>query len=189
MKTLNRFATIGLTVGALSVASLTFISCTSTTPPPPGEATGALAYQEGVPGGVVVNTVEVRAKVTAIDLTTRKATLMGPDGKKFTVKAPPEAINLDQVKVGDRVKATLTEELVVYLGDKTSAADDGGAAVVALAAKGAPAGGVAASVEQVTGTVTAIDQQKRTATLRFEDGTVKTFPVRSDVDLSQRKVG
>jgi hypothetical protein len=47
-----------------------------------------------VPGGVIGNTIEVRAKVTAIDQTTRKATLLGPDGKKFTVKAPPEAINL-----------------------------------------------------------------------------------------------
>lgn len=188
MKTLNHYASVGLTVGVLSAASLTFISCSSTTPPPPATETGALAYQAGVPGGVIVNTLEVRAKVTAIDQTTRKVSLMGPDGKQFTVKAPPEAINLDQVKVGDMVKATLTEELVVFVGNQASSGDLA-AAVVALAPKGAPAGGVVAAVTQVTGTVTAINQQKRTATVRFADGTVKTFPVRSDVDLSRRKVG
>ena len=35
----------------------------------------------------------------------------------------------------------------------------------------------------------AIDPGKRTATLRFEDGSTKTFPVRDDIDLSLRKVG
>ena len=35
----------------------------------------------------------------------------------------------------------------------------------------------------------AIDRTKRTATLRFEDGRTKTFPVRDDIDLSRRKVG
>jgi len=42
---------------------------------------------------------------------------------------------------------------------------------------------------RVTGTVTALDPDKRTATLRFEDGSTRTLPVRSDVDLGQRKVG
>jgi hypothetical protein len=60
---------------------------------------------------------------------------------------------------------------------------------VLLAPKGARPGGLAAGTTTVTAKVTAIDQKKRTATLRFEDGSTKTFPVRSDVDLKQRKVG
>jgi hypothetical protein len=31
--------------------------------------------------------------------------------------------------------------------------------------------------------------EKRTTTLRFDDGTTETFPVRADVDLSRHKVG
>ena len=42
---------------------------------------------------------------------------------------------------------------------------------------------------QVTGTVTAIDQEQRTATLQFKDGSTKTLPVRDDIDLTLRKVG
>ena len=35
----------------------------------------------------------------------------------------------------------------------------------------------------------ALDSDKRTATLRFQDGTTRTYPVRSDLDMSKYKVG
>jgi hypothetical protein len=165
------------------------IACSSVSAPPPAQGTTATAYQEGVPGGVVVNTLTVSARVTAVDQAKRRATLMGPDGRTFTVKAGPEAVNFDQVAVGDLVKLTVTEELVVYLQEGGARPQDGSAAMVALAPKGASPAGLVAETTQSTATVTAIDPAKRTATLRFEDGTTKTFPVRSDVDLSKRKVG
>jgi len=152
-----------------------------------GSSTAAMA--EGVPGGVIVDTVEVSAEVTAIDTANRKATLKGPDGKEFTVKVGPEAVNFDQVRVGDIVKATLTEELVVFLDEDGASVPDGSAAMVVLAPKGAQPGGVMAQTTRVTGIVRAIDTANRTATLQFEDGSTETFPVRDDIDLSQRKVG
>jgi hypothetical protein len=95
--------------------------------------------------------------------------------------------DFDQIRVGDQLRVAVTEELVVQMGDKDDG--DGGAALVALAPKGAKPGGLIAEAVQVTGTVTAIDATKRTATLKFEDGTTKTLPVRGDVDLGKRKVG
>ena len=178
-----------ITIGLL-ITALCFIgACTTTSPPPAGTAGSAAAIKKGVPGGVFVNTVEVSVKVTAIDTANRKLTLLLPDGEKTTVKVGPEAINFDQIQTGDLVKATLTEELVVYLDEEGAAAPDGAAAMVALAPKGAQPGGLVAEAVQVTATVTAIDPAKRTATLRFEDGRAKTFPVRDDIDLSQRKIG
>ncbi|MFO7686533.1 MAG: copper-binding protein [Desulfobacterales bacterium] len=178
-----------LMVFAVLAVVLTLTSCTSVSTPPPAETSSASAYQEGVPGGVIVNTLDVSAKVTAIDRANRKATLLGPDGKRFTVKAGPEYVNFDQVGVGDWVNLTVTEELVVYLNEGGESGNDESAALVALAPKGAQPGGLIAETTQITGTVTAIDPEKRTATLRFEDGSTKTFPVRSDVDLTKRKVG
>jgi len=67
--------------------------------------------------------------------------------------------------------------------------DDGADAVVALAPVGAKPGGLVAETARVTATLVAIDSLKRTATLRFEDGATKTFPVRDDIDLGRRKVG
>lgn len=177
------------TLALLFAVLFTITACATTSPPPPPQVNTAIAVQEGVPGGVTVNSVEVTAKVTAIDTKNRKVTLLLPEGDKETVKVPPEAVNFDQISVGDLVKATLTEELVVYLEEEGASIPDGYAAGVALAPKGAQPGGVVAEAVKVTATVTAINQTKRTATLRFDNGTIETFPVRDDIDLSKRKVG
>lgn len=185
-------ALMAIVAGSLVLIPATLLiltACSTVSPPPPSEAKTSVAFQEGVPGGVIVNTADVSARVTAIDKAKRKVTLLGPDGKKFTVKVGPEAVNFDQIRVGDLVKATVTEELVVYLGDKDAPVGDETAGVVALAPKGAKPGGLVAETTQITATVAAIDRTKRTATLRFEDGTTKTFPVREDIDLSQHKEG
>jgi Cu/Ag efflux protein CusF len=152
------------------------------------EAGRAARIVEGAPGGTVVQTYELTATVAAIDKAAHKVTLLSAEGIKKTVKAGPEVINFDQIRIGDQLKITATEELVVQMAGPGEAADDA-AAVVALAPKGAKPGAVAAETTRVTATVTAIDPEKRTATLRFEDGSTRTFPVRSDVDLSKRKVG
>jgi Cu/Ag efflux protein CusF len=154
---------------------------------PRGE--GAVSYVAGVPGGVVVQTIQVTAKVAAIDTATRKITLVSSDGIKKTVTAGPNVINFDQIHVGDRVKVTAAEELVVQMTEPGGSAESQNAALVALAPKGAKPGGVLAETTQVIATVKEIDLPNRTATLEFEEGSTRTFPVRSDVDLKQRKVG
>ena len=84
-------------------------ACATASPPPPAQMNTSTAVQEGVPGGVTVNSVDVTAKVTAIDTKNRKVTLLLSDGEKQTVKVPPEALNFDQFREGDIVKANLTE--------------------------------------------------------------------------------
>ncbi len=164
-------------------------ACATTAPPPPGTSDTSTSVQKGVPGGVVVNTVEVSARVTAIDKANRKATLMASDGEEFTVKVGPEAVNFDQVKKGDLLKVTVTEQVVVFLDKEGAASSDVGAEVVALAPKGAKPGGLMAQTIQVTGTVVAIDQEKRIVTLRFDDGSFKAFSVRDDIDLTRHNKG
>jgi hypothetical protein len=149
---------------------------------------GAAAV-EGVPGGVVVETHELTAKVTAIDRANRRLYLLSPDGIKQTVKVGPEAVNFDQIRPGDTLRVKATEELVVQMADPGDSATSESATAVALAPKGAKPGGVISETTEFVATVRAIDQQKHTATLRFEDGSEGTFPVRKDVDLGERKVG
>jgi hypothetical protein len=155
--------------------------------PPTGEATGStVAYEQGVPGGVMVNTVELSARVTGIDGFNRRIALVGSDGEEFTVEAGPDAIDLDQIEVGDLVRVAVAERLVVHLDEGDAPSVAGAAAVAAL---GAQSGGMAAYVQQEIGTVTVIDRERRTVTLRFEDGSSRTFPVRGDIDLSKHDVG
>jgi len=178
-----------VTLTLLLAAPFTFIGCKTTTPPPAPQSASSMEYEEGVPGGVIVDIVEVSARVTAVDTVNRKVTLMRSDGAEHTVKVGPEAVNFDQVRVGDLLNITLTEELVVFLGEEGTSAPDETVALIARARKGEKPAGVVAAATQVTATVVGIDQAHRTATLRTEDGDEMTLPVRPDIDLSKRKVG
>jgi Cu/Ag efflux protein CusF len=177
-----RYVIIALTPAAV----VALASCSST---PKVEPTQTAAYQQGVPGGVFVQTYKNTATVTAIDAANRKVTLVTRDGRMDTFKAGPEVVNFDQIRIGDQVKATVTERLVVYMAKDNPPASEGEAALVALAPQGAKPGGLVANTVQVVAKITAIDHKRHKATLKFPDGTTKTFAVRQDVDLTQRKVG
>jgi hypothetical protein len=165
-----------LVVFAVLAVVFTLISCTSVSTPAPAEISSASAYQEGVPGGIIVNTLDVSARVTAIDRVNRKATLLGPDGKTFTVKVGQEYVNFDQVGVGDWVNLTVTEELVIYLNEEGESPSDESAALVALAPKGAQPGGLVAETTQITGTVTAIDPKNAPLRCALRTDLPRPFP-------------
>ena len=169
-------------------AILALASCSSNAPPI-GETTSATTYDKGVPGRVVVDTYKLNATVTGIDAANRKVTLVTWDGKQTTVKCGPEIINFDQIHVGDQLKVRATAELAVAMADAAAPPAVSGAGLVALAPKGAKPGGLMAETQEYTATVTAIGLKRHEATLLFPDGTSKTFDVRKDVDLTQRKVG
>jgi hypothetical protein len=177
-----------LIVGLLIPAAMVMFTACSSTPSSKGETTSAAAIQQGVPGGLFVETHAITAKVSAVNAAKRTVTLVTPDGKKTTVKCGPEVVNFDQIRTGDQLKVTVTEELAVQMATN-ALTGEGAAEVVLLAPKGAKPAGVVAQTVQVTATVTAIDLKKHKATLQFSDGTTKTVAVREDVDLTQRKVG
>ena len=178
-------------------------------PPPEKEATAVtppmetvtVDIEEGVPGGIFTDTLDVSAEVIAVDMETRGLTLKNSDGEELAIQVGPQAINFDQIQVGDIVKARIIKELVIGLvpaevempsgGSEAieKVAPDGTVGLVAGAAKGALPAGLMAETTQITATIKAIDMENRTATLSLEDGTTRTVPERDDIDLSQRKVG
>ena len=174
---------------ALLAGLCALVSCLLLLSPPVSRASSATVYVEGVPGGVIVNTVEVSAKVVDIDHQKRIATLQDTNGKTFTAKAGPEAVNFDQVSVGDMVNITVTEELVVSMAEEGAPPVEAASAAAVAAPKGGQPGGIIAQARQVVGTVSAIDLQKRTVELQFSDGSARTFPVREDIDLTKRSLG
>ena len=170
----------------VTAATLIMTSCSST---PDGEGAAMVATEKGVPGGVMVGTYQVTSTVTAVDPATRKVTLVTPGGKKTVFKAGPEIVNFPQIRVGDQVKATLTEELVVFMATDAPPQGQGAAGVVALAPVGAKPGAFVADTVQVKAKVTEIDHKNHKATLQFPDGSTKKVAVRKDVDLTRRSVG
>lgn len=169
----------------LSAALVAAVSCTTIKP----QTDISTKFKPGVPGGEVVQTSIITAAVAGIDAAKRRIALVTPDGKKFTVKAGPEVVNFDQIRIGDRLLITFTEEIVIRMAKPGEETKDGAAAVVGLAAESSKPGVMTAETVQVTATVTAIDLKKRKATLQFADGSSKKVAVRQDVDLSRLKVG
>ncbi len=65
------------------------------------------------PAGVVVEVVDVSAKVQAIDREKRKVSLKRPDGKLFTTKVDKSVKTFDTLKVGDSIHARITEAMAI----------------------------------------------------------------------------
>jgi hypothetical protein len=72
------------------------------------------------PGFAVIDAIEVRAAVVAIDYKTREVTLKSPDGKVKKVTAGPEVKRLNEVKVGDSVVARLTRAISIEVSKPAS---------------------------------------------------------------------
>lgn len=134
-------------------------------------------------------TMTATAKVVKIDMNTRKVTLLMDDGKKKTIKAGSEVKNLDQVKVGDTVHMTYTEETVLGVSDGKGGIAEGGMQMSATAPKGAMPAGVMTDTVAVQAKILAIDSTKPSVTVQTPDGKKKKIKVSKDADLSQLKVG
>jgi len=148
-----------------------------------------VAVMETKTGAIVVDTFTTDATVMAIDGMKRKVTLETSDGKRTTFKAGPEVVNFDQLQIGDRVHATVTEELVVSLRPSDAPPSEGEAATVDLAPVGAKPGVLMADTVEITAKITAVDDKQRKVTFQFADGTEKTLKVGKDADLSRVKPG
>lgn len=138
---------------------------------------------EGVPGGVATQVQEINAVVSAINYATRSVTLEDAQGKQHSFTASAEMINFPQLKLGDKVNATVVLEQMVYLREPGAVSEDGAAGLVAAPPAGAKPGLLVADTVEVTAVVKMLDSKQRTATLEFADGTSKTVQVRPDVQL------
>ncbi len=82
-------------------------------PPASGASTAIVRSQEGAkPGGRIVDTTAVIARVTAVDATARIVTLRLPDGTDHKVRVGPD-VSLTNVNPGDDVGVRLTQALII----------------------------------------------------------------------------
>jgi hypothetical protein len=139
----------------------------------------AFAQTGPVAGVGSTSAQSVTATVKAINLATRHVTLVGPNGETSNFQVGKAVKNLDQVKVGDKIKATYyVSTLYVLAKQGTKLPDDAVAAVEARAAKGqTPAAGAATRIT-VTDTVLGVDMAKHTLKLADpQGGQVRTVVV------------
>ena len=169
---------------ALALVPTALLLTTACTTTHTGGSTTSATAPSAEPGAIVVETAGMTATVAAIDKINRRITLVAPDGKRATYKVSKDAINFDQIRVGDRVKVTVTEELAVFLRKAGTPPSIGEGAEVALAPKGAMPGGVVAETAEVTARVVSVDTMSRRVTLQFVGGSTKTVRVNPNIDLA-----
>lgn len=182
----KQFANHARAVAILPVVAATLAACGGNKVEGTESATVA-----AVPGGgaVVVETFTSAATVSALNTKDRKVTLEFADGKKTTFKASPDMVNYNQLQVGDKVNAVVTEQAVIWLsknGGPPASAAEGGAV---LAPVGAKPGGIAVATVAVTATITAIDAAKGKVTLQFDSGKPQTYKLGKGANLSGINVG
>lgn len=74
-----------------------------------------LAPKGGTPGGVVVHTATVTAKVVAIDYADREVALSGPKGGVMGLHVADDVQGFDDVRVGDTVTVAYTQALALEM--------------------------------------------------------------------------
>jgi hypothetical protein len=138
---------------------------------------------------MAVEALTASATVESIDSAKRLVTLKGPAGGTRTIHLGKECINFDQIKVGDKVRATLAEEVAVGISKPGAPPSADAGVVVARAPAGAKPGMIIAETAEITAKIDAIDATKRTITLKPADGKLRTLKVGPKVDLSSLDLG
>lgn len=139
--------------------------------------------------GSVFDEGTTTATVLAIDAKKRIVTLKGATGQIRQIHLGKEAVNFDKIEVGDKVRATLAEEIAVAVSKGGPAPSAGDNALVVRTMRDSKPGILIAESEQVTGKVQSVDIDKRTITLAEVDGKPKTIKAGSDVNLAELKAG
>ncbi len=141
-----------------------------------------------VAGGMAAREVGT-ATVESVDPATRMVTSRPPKGETKSIHLGKEAVNFDQIKAGDKVRAILADEIAISVSKGGPAPSDDEGGVIMLAPKGDKPGMLIADTDQISGKIQSIDTDKRMITFTQADGTSKTVKAGRKVDISQLKAG
>lgn len=179
---MNTFQTQALLAAC---AALTLCTGTAGAQTPPERRTIEV---EDARGGSAV--LSVTGEITAVDVANRIVSIKGPRGNINDLRVDPAVRNLEQVKVGDRVRLSYRIGVALALvkgGDGIRERVETDSA--AVAAKGARPGAVAMTRTTIVANVFSVDRKKNIVTLRGTSGQLTDVHVRDPQVLKDVKVG
>ena len=149
-------------------------------------ATGVASPQAPI---TKTKSVSATATIQAIDATKKTITLKDETGVEDTYSVGPEVKRFDELKVGDTVKMTYYESvvLVVRKPGEAPAATTGDAAITR--GTGALPGATMAVQDKMTVTIKAIDPTVPSVTVTTDDGRTVTRKIEDKKVLDGIKVG
>ena len=164
----SRFAATATLLVALALA----LAGCSTTPNANVQPAGKPGL---IQGGIPVEITQASVKVTALDAGLHTITLQHDDGSTKTFTLADSVNNLDQVKVGDIINATVKAELSVYILDHGMLPGVDGT--------------THARTINFNARVLQVDAGRRLLTLQFSNGQNLTIKAAADVMLEKMAPG
>jgi hypothetical protein len=125
-----------------------------------------------IQSGITVEVVQNPAPVASIDASQRTITLKRTDGLTKTYAVGPKVKNFDQIKAGSQLKATVEDDLAVY-----------------LLAKGRLPDGTTAETLGVNAKVLQVDPSYRILTLQYPNGQSEKYKAGLDAKLLEMAPG
>ena len=157
-------------------------------------AASAFALAAAAPAQLKAGTLSLSesegvVKVVSVDRQGRTLTIQTSNGNALTVKVPPEAQNLDQVRPGAFFRMRYIESLAVAINAEGTTSDTS-LRTVEMAPKGGNPGGRVVNTRQITSTVVAVDYSSRNLVVEVPGNTVLALRVADNVQsLESVKVG
>lgn len=136
-----------------------------------------------------VDAVSATATIQAIDSTARKVTLRNDKGEEDTFIVGPEMKRFEELKVGDKIKMTYYQSLILQVRKPGEQANVPGVDAALTRAKGAMPGATLAAQEKMNVTVKAIDPAVPSITVVTDDGRTVTRKIENKKYLEGVKVG
>jgi hypothetical protein len=184
-----------LQVARLSTpAAFLALAACSSTPLPPERQWKVETYQQeaggaGYGGQVMIDTTRTNATVVSINAADRSWVLKYPNGTITTYQAGPEVRKFDQIKVGDKVKATLVDEFALSLEKSGALSSVNTTNSTVAVPNGAMPGLRTVHILSFTAKVLAINLAEQQVNLQLADGRTKTVHVRPSVNLADFNPG
>ena len=133
--------------------------------------------------------VTATATIQAIDKANRLVTLKDETGAEDTMQVTPAMKRFDELKVGDKVKVTYYESLVLQVRRPGDPAKTGGTDAALTKGTGASPSATLSVQQTTTVEVLAIDQKLPSITVKTADGRTVTRKVEERKNLEGVKVG
>jgi Cu/Ag efflux protein CusF len=134
--------------------------------------------------------VQLTATVLDIDQANRLVTLEGPEGNTVTLKVSEKVQKLDKIKKGDKVNIQYQESLVWELVNVSKkAAKKKTVTTTTVTEAGNKPVGMESKEINLIATITSIDKEAPSVTLKGPEGKIVTFKVRDPEKLNAVKIG
>ena len=157
----------------IPAALLAFSGCG--TPPVNPLATQSSPSLAG--GRTVINTYHEKAVVTDMVPARNSVALRSSAGTTTTCKVAPEVANVTQIQVGEKVKATITDAVAIFLAKNGPPPNAGAGVTVSSSTEAGQPASVVLQTTDARAKVINVDRSYRLLKLEYTDGSRKEYKV------------